>query len=216
MAQTDGICKIEGCEKQRFRREMCSMHYSRLQRYGDLEAVHKPGEPRSLGACSVGGCGRSAVARDLCGKHYQRWKKSGDPLIVKLDRNRTDQERFWSFVNKEGPEPACRPGLGSCWLWTGGTSDGYGMFSMGGRNVHAHIVSFTWARGEIPAGWERDHLCRVRHCVRPEHMEAVPHQVNVQRGVSPWAACEHGSSGSFDRSRGGRICEQCAQERRVT
>jgi len=214
MAQTDGVCQEEGCGKQRFRRGYCAMHYSRLRRHGDLDTVNKPGSPRSLGDCSVSGCDRPAIARDLCGRHYQRWSKFSDPLITKLDRDSTPEERFWSFVNKSGPVPAYRPDLGNCWIWTGGTTDGYGIFSLQGRSIRAPTLSWRLFAGAVPEGAELDHLCRVRACVRPEHLEAVSHRLNVHRGVSPWAICEHGSTGAFDRARGARICAQCARERR--
>ena len=34
----------------------------------------------------------------------------------------------------------------------------------------------------MPRGLELDHLCRVRSCVNPEHLEPVTHKVNMQRG----------------------------------
>lgn len=38
--------------------------------------------------------------------------------------------------------------------------------------------------GPIPAGMTIDHLCRVRACMRPSHLEAVSHAVNIHRGVA--------------------------------
>jgi HNH endonuclease len=221
VTQTEGICKAEGCTKQRFRREMCSMHYSRFKRYGDIDAVHKPGSPRTLGKCSVDGCDRDAVARDLCPPHHARWLKYGDPLITKIDRLATPEQRFWSFVNKNGLASAARPELGACWLWTGGTTDGYGIFSLDGRSDHAHRVAYRWLVGEPAPGLELDHLCRVRCCVRPDHLEAVTHGVNVRRGVSPWAAnaakthCDNGhefTKANTRMYRGRRICRECARQ----
>ena len=38
----------------------------------------------------------------------------------------TEQARFWSRVNKDGPVPEKQPDLGPCWLWTAGlNSAGY-------------------------------------------------------------------------------------------
>jgi hypothetical protein len=42
-------------------------------------------------------------------------------------------------------------------------------------------------RGPIPLGKEPDHLCRVRRCCNPDHMELVTSRENVLRGVSPAA-----------------------------
>jgi len=202
------------------------MHYERWKTHGDFTTVKKPGKPRQLGECLVddrrGPCGRPAIARDMCPKHWQRWKKFGDPTVTKLDRDRTVEERFWEKVNKNGPIPAHRPELGPCWVWTAAKMEGYGAFPLsGGRNVHAHIVSFTWEYGDIPEGFERDHLCRNRACVRPDHLEAVTHWTNVARGISPHGLnaaktkCRNGHDFSPENTRvnskGQRVCITCAR-----
>ena len=70
-----------------------------------------------------------------------------------------------------------------CWLWTGCTSRGYGRFSFGQRQGMAHRFAWTLTNGTIPDGLTIDHLCRTRHCVNPDHLEPVPNQVNVIRGL---------------------------------
>ena len=221
------ICAAtDDCPKPAFRRGWCTTHYERWKTHGDFTTVKKPGKPRQLGDCPVddgrGRCGRPAVARDMCSKHWQRWKKFGDPTVTKLDRDRTVEERFWEKVNKNGPIPAHRPELGPCWVWTAAKMEGYGAFSLsGGRNVHAHIVSFTWEYGDIPEGYERDHLCRNRACVRPDHLEAVTHWTNVARGISPHGLnaaktrCRNGHDFTPENTRvnskGQRVCITCAR-----
>jgi hypothetical protein len=215
-------CLVDDCHKKPFRRGYCSMHYSRLQRYGDLNAVHKPGIAPTIAPCSVDGCGNLAKSLGLCGKHYQRWRKYGDTSVTMIDWDRPVEERFWEKVNKNGPIPERKPELGPCWVWTGGTSEGYGMFWLNGTNIHAHIVSFTWAKGEIPKGWERDHLCRNRACVNPDHLEAVNHWTNVARGVSPHGQnaikthCPHDHEYTPENTymyRGQRHCRECMRRR---
>jgi len=67
-----------------------------------------------------------------------------------------------------------------CWLWEGGmTRDGYGLLS----GARASIVSFTAFGGVIPSGLVLDHLCRVRCCVNPDHLEPVTVKVNTNRGL---------------------------------
>ena len=44
----------------------------------------------------------------------------------------------------------------------------------------AHRISYEYFVG--PMEYEIDHLCRVRRCVRPEHLEDVSHLVNMGRG----------------------------------
>jgi hypothetical protein len=73
---------------------------------------------------------------------------------------------------------------GECWLWQGHTSaDGYAFFSVNGRNTAVHRVSYEAFVAPMPDGLEIDHLCRVRSCVNPSHLEAVTHRVNMQRRV---------------------------------
>ena len=92
-------------------------------------------------------------------------------------------DTFWEKVDKGGPVPTGRPGLGPCWLWTGGRqSKGYGGFSLHRRSVLAHRFTYERLVGPVPDGLELDHLCRVRHCVNPEHLEPVTHRVNIRRG----------------------------------
>lgn len=86
-----------------------------------------------------------------------------------------DERRFWSKValpNGEG-----------CMLWAGGLdAKGYGRFVLARRRAKAHRVSYTLAYGPIPDGLVLDHLCRVRNCVAPGHLEAVTSRENTLRG----------------------------------
>lgn len=102
-----------------------------------------------------------------------------------MQEKSTREHRFWSKVNKDGPIPEYRPDLGPCWIWIGAIDpQGYGSFSKPIRR--AHRCSYTLVKGEIPQGLELDHLCRVRRCVNPSHLEAVAHIVNVYRGAAPF------------------------------
>lgn len=46
----------------------------------------------------------------------------------------------------------------------------------------AHRWSYAVHVGPIPDGLDLDHLCRVRNCMNPEHLEPVTRQVNSARG----------------------------------
>ena len=80
-----------------------------------------------------------------------------------------------------------------CWVWTGGLYDaqhGYGNFGVKRddgkwRAERAHRVAWELYRGPIPQGTEIDHLCRNPICVNPDHLQPVPHLVNLERGNSP-------------------------------
>lgn len=74
-----------------------------------------------------------------------------------------------------------------CWLWTGATmKSGYGVINRGRSEGTAlvHRVSYELRVGEIPAGLQLDHLCRVRNCVNPAHLEPVSQKTNLLRGES--------------------------------
>lgn len=95
-----------------------------------------------------------------------------------IDFVATKIPQFWERVL---PEPNS-----GCWIWTGSiTGPGYGTFcARKNLLMLAHRFSYVLHKGEIPAGLEIDHLCRVRCCVNPDHLEAVTHRENGLRGVS--------------------------------
>src|SRR6188472_1096483 len=58
-----------------------------------------------------------------------------------------------------------------CWVWNGAVrTTGYGQFS---RCTFAHRLSYETHVGPIPDGLDIDHLCGVRLCVNPDHLEPV-------------------------------------------
>lgn len=139
-------------------------------------------------------------------------------------------ERLWPKIDKNGPVPEYAPELGPCWIWTGACSaSGYGHLGAGGhdgKTILAHVVVYEQCVGPIPDGLELDHLCRVRRCCRPDHVEPVSHQINVLRGASVAAVhaqkthCANGHL--FDDkntrySNGGRwrACRACDRSRKA-
>lgn len=77
-----------------------------------------------------------------------------------------------------------------CWLWTACIKpEGYGQIWWNGSTRNAHRVVYRLFVGEIPAGLQLDHLCRVRHCVNPAHLEPVTNRENVLRGDTIPAKC---------------------------
>jgi hypothetical protein len=74
---------------------------------------------------------------------------------------------------------------GSCWLWTGAKDyGGYARiaYPFGKRETPvAHKVIYRMLVGEVPEGMQLDHLCRIRHCVNPDHLEPVTAWENAMR-----------------------------------
>ena len=70
-----------------------------------------------------------------------------------------------------------------CHLWGGAVgATGYGVFGVeGSRTISAHIYADNRVNGPIPDGLERDHICNVRSCVNPVHIERVTHAENLRR-----------------------------------
>jgi hypothetical protein len=112
-----------------------------------------------------------------------------------------------------------------CWLWTGNTNrGGYGQTFQGfqalgtHKFVLAHRLMYELHKGPIPEGLQLDHLCRVRACVNPEHLEPVTNRENLMRSpltiVQVKSECIRGHPLSGDnlywRKSGTRACRTCA------
>lgn len=122
-------------------------------------------------------------------------------------------DRFWAKVDKQDPS--------GCWVWTAGTSDGYGWYLISRKvgAMRAHRVAYIDRFGEIPKPLVLDHLCRNRGCVNPDHMEVVTIRENTMRGNGAGARharkthCSHGHEFTVENTRitkhGHRVCKQC-------
>lgn len=121
-----------------------------------------------------------------------------------------------------------------CWLWIGSlNAGGYGQFNNGQTIVKAYRWSYEHHVGPVPEGLDLDHLCRVRHCVNPAHLEPVTRLENILRGVGPagskarFAAQTHCRRGHeyteentyVKKQKGGkypnRICRTCQRDRKA-
>jgi hypothetical protein len=96
-----------------------------------------------------------------------------------------------------------------CWIWTGSHDmNGYGTFSVKDgqkkRKLRAHRMAWVYSEGQsIPEGMTVDHLCRVRNCVNPGHLEMVTHAENIHR--RPLQKREHGWGNPANQ----RTCPKC-------
>lgn len=113
----------------------------------------------------------------------------------------------------------------NCLFWMGGLNKaGYGRYGQ----RQAHTLAYELAIGPIPEGKEPDHLCMVKSCIAPWHLEPVTHGENLRRSPTGIltrlgemeAAKTHCPQGhpydeenTFVRSRGSRECRTCMRER---
>lgn len=113
-----------------------------------------------------------------------------------------------------------------CWLWQGLlSSNGYGRCRVapGRPLVAAHRVAYEHYKGPIPDGLQVDHLCRVRRCCNPEHLEAVSASLNTLRqdhANRRKTVCSNGhdytDENTVVRADGFRHCLTCERERRAS
>lgn len=132
-------------------------------------------------------------------------------------------DKYWNrFISKVEQ-------TSTCWLWKAGKdSKGYSQF-YAGKMVQGHVYSYMHFIGTVPEGKELDHICRVRSCVNPFHLEPVTHQENCIRGdkAKLQTHCKNGHEMVdsnlyiYNRTRNGftgiyRMCKECKRQRKAS
>ena len=116
--------------------------------------------------------------------------------------------------------PPIRDRVSGCLLWQGPLhTAGYGKV---GSKGYAHRVAYERAYGPIPESHQVDHVadrgCTHRHCVEPEHLEAVTQAENIRRQpnvVRQMAAThcpkghEYTEANTYVRKRGNGVKREC-------
>ena len=153
----------DNCDLPVHSKGFCQTHYMRFYRYG-ADILVRP--QRHNHPCLADDCGLPAKARGYCQTHYLRVKNTGTWMRPTL------HDIIWSkFTVNE---------TSGCWEWNGAIGSlGYGSYS----TKLAHRLMYEDVRGPIPEALVLDHLCRVRHCVNPDHLEPVTLSENVRRGA---------------------------------
>lgn len=158
-------CSVTGCERPAKSRTWCGTHYARWARIGSVELP-----VRIPPTCAADGCEARVYSNGWCGLHYSRMRHAGrlhlSPTPTVLDRLLAGH-----VVDEAG-----------CWIWQGAPGlNGYGRMSVGDVLQYVHRLSYAQHVGPIPDGLTIDHLCRVRLCINPAHLEPVTREENTRR-----------------------------------
>ena len=122
----------------------------------------------------------------------------------------TDLDRFSA---KYSVDP-----ITGCWLWQASMQPaGYGGFWDKKKRamVSAHRFAYELLVGSVPDGFDVDHLCRVRRCVNPAHLEPVTRAENIRRGLlGSGTHCRKGHPfvDVYLSPTGARICRVCRRK----
>lgn len=168
---------------------------------GALEQVRHRRRPRRIGSqflrlrSQLGGETMKLIGKREVGRHRRKLlppttllakrPPNGGPFRMprivagryRFRPRKSPADRFWSKVTPLGD-------VFSCWIWTGSIKpNGYGHFWLE-TGMPAHRFSYRDVIGEIPDGLHLDHLCRVRACVNPWHLEPVTVRENTLRGLA--------------------------------
>lgn len=133
-------------------------------------------------------CDKPVHSTGLCSTHYSRWWRTGNPA------NNQQGKRPVVPIEKRLAANSVENDSG-CLIWTLGISKyGYGKVKWNGRTLGTHTVAWTLANGEIPEGYELDHLCHTldrecvpgvgcphRRCINVAHLELVTKPENTRR-----------------------------------
>jgi hypothetical protein len=88
------------------------------------------------------------------------------------------------------------------------------------KAIKAHRIAYELLVGVLPDGLEIDHLCKVRNCVNPTHLEAVTHWENVNRSGA-WEVnrlkthCKYGHEYTEEntyKNKNTRECRTCGRK----
>lgn len=91
--------------------------------------------------------------------------------------SKSDKIRFWDKVSFQKDH----------WFWIGAKSSiGYGCFKLKEKNFCSHRIAYYLInkQRQVSLSHDLDHLCRIKECVNPNHLELVTHTENCMRGLN--------------------------------
>ena len=114
--------------------------------------------------CSFEGCTRPIHCKSLCTKHYKRLLRNGDTRIRKhpLTKSGTLDETASEILSNCKQE-------GDCMIFTGCSSNGYGVIKWNGKQRFVHVLVCESHHGD-PQGRRPTRSCGHKLCCNPKHM----------------------------------------------
>lgn len=198
-------CQVGNCNRPIQANGYCSTHYWRSRHGVDLDAPIGSLYATGRQTCIADDCDELRVSDGLCSLHHSR-HRAGIPLDKPKHVHRAEVrlQRLWRNMEVDGA---------GCWLYTGKlNAEGY-------CNNNRHRIVYELVNGPIPEGLELDHLCNVRHCCNPDHLEPVTQAVNAARAAERHEVCPNGhvlaETGVYTGKEHGkprRRCAACARE----
>lgn len=174
-------CEVSDCENDHDAGGLCARHRKAKQR-AEQRAARPIPAPRPPKPCAVDYCPHEATTAGLCSRHYTNMRKHGTPEAPHPRPTKGKGGDPIEFIRNK----ITVTGTG-CWefnaWWT--TEGGYGSFSYGGKNWQAHRWAWVHLAGlKLPeysgAGMELDHICLNPACIRPCHLQLIPHAENMR------------------------------------
>jgi hypothetical protein len=153
-------CSVADCDNKIMAIGLCSKHYSRWHRYGDLNANNNLAKPKP--PCEISGCEKISDKKSLCRAHYYQMRRYGQEHRGKAMSGAPAQ-----FINDHRAHVSA-----DCLLWPfKSKTNGYGTIRVDGKTIGAHRWMCILVYGEPPfSAAEVAHSCNNRDCVNPQHL----------------------------------------------
>jgi len=91
-----------------------------------------------------------------------------------------------------------------CFLWLGSlNTHGYAQMWANGTNRAVHRLYYEMEKGPVAPGLQLDHLCRIKSCINPAHLEPVTSLENAWargRRRPPSTHCPQGHEMTYENT----------------